>query len=98
MANILGQNGQPKLDLSTSKPILCSECGYDVFLPGTKMRKISKLVAGTDQDVIVPFDILLCGNCGELLEEVIPREIIALEKLDAMKAEKKDEPKSGLIL
>lgn len=98
MANILGQTGQPKLDLSTSKPILCSQCGYDVFLPGTKMRKISKLMAGTDQDVVIPFEILICSNCGEILDEMLPAEIKALEKLDAMKADKKDESKSGLIL
>jgi hypothetical protein len=97
MANILGQ--QPKLDLSTSKPILCSHCEYDVFIGGTKMRKISKLAAGTDTDVVVPLDVLICGNCGEILEEMLPNEILALEKLDKMKAsEKKEEPKSGLIL
>lgn len=95
MANIIGQDGQPKIDLSTSKPILCSHCGYDVFISGTKMRKISKLVVGTDQDVIVPFDILVCGSCGEILEEMLPHQIKALEKLDKMKPE---EPKSGLIL
>lgn len=99
MANILGQGGQPKLDLSVSKAIVCEECGYDVFISGTKMRKISKLAAGTDQDVIVPLDILICGSCGEVLEELIPREILALEKMDKIKAsEKKEEPKSGLIL
>jgi DNA-directed RNA polymerase subunit RPC12/RpoP len=98
MANILGQNGQPKIDISTSKPIVCNQCGYDVFLPGTKMRKISKLMAGTDQDVLIPFEILICSNCGEILDEMLPAEIKALEKLDAMKADKKDESKSGLIL
>jgi DNA-directed RNA polymerase subunit RPC12/RpoP len=98
MANILGQNGQPKIDISTSKPIVCNQCGYDVFLPGTKMRKISKLMAGTDQDVVIPFEILICSNCGEILDEMLPAEIKALEKLDAMKADKKDESKSGLIL
>lgn len=107
MANILGQ--QPKLDLSTSKPICCIQCGYDVFIGGTKMRKISKLAAGTEQDVVVPFEILICGNCGEILEEMLPKEIQALEKLDKIKSENinipvrggsdiLDEPKSGLII
>lgn len=97
MANIIGN--QPKIDLSVSKPIVCGNCGYDVFLPGTKMRKVSKLAAGTEQDVVIPFEILLCGSCGEVLEEMLPREIQALEKLDKMKAEQKgEEPKSGLIV
>jgi hypothetical protein len=92
MANILG--GQPKIDLSVSKPIVCAHCGYDVFLSGTKMRKVSKLAAGTEQDVVIPFDTLLCGSCGEVLEEMLPQQILALEKLDKMK---KEEPNSGLI-
>jgi hypothetical protein len=92
MANILGQ--QPKIDLSVSKPIVCAHCGYDVFLSGTKMRKVSKLAAGTEQDVVIPFDVMLCGSCGEVLEEMLPQQILALEKLDKMK---KEEPNSGLI-
>jgi DNA-directed RNA polymerase subunit RPC12/RpoP len=89
MANILGNHTpSPKIDISTSTPIICSECGYDVFLPGTKIRKLSKLVAGTDQDVIIPMDVLLCGNCGAILEEMLPKEIQALEKMDKLKAEK----------
>jgi hypothetical protein len=92
MANIIGQ--QPKIDLSVSKPIVCAHCGYDVFIAGTKMRKVSKLAAGTEQDVVIPFDIMICGSCGEVLEEMLPQQILALEKLDKMK---KEEPKSGLI-
>ena len=93
MANIIGQ--QPKIDLSVSKPIVCAHCGYDVFIAGTKMRKVSKLAAGTEQDVVIPFDIMICGSCGEVLEEMLPQQILALEKLDKMK---KEEPKSGLIV
>lgn len=98
MANILGH--QPKLDLSVSAPIVCAECEYDVFISGTKMRKISKLAAGTEQDVVVPLDVLICGNCGEILKEMLPKEILALEKLDKIKAEREQtkKPDSGLIL
>ncbi len=93
MANILGN--QPKIDLSVSKPIVCAHCGYDVFIAGTKMRKVSKLAAGTEQDVVIPFEIMVCGECGSVLEELLPQQILTLEKLDKMK---KEEPKSGLIV
>jgi hypothetical protein len=97
MANILGN--QPKIDLSVSKPIVCAHCGYDVFLSGTKLRKVSKLAAGTDQDVVIPFDVMLCGSCGEVLEEMLPQQILALEKLDKMKKEQSGEQSnSGLIV
>jgi DNA-directed RNA polymerase subunit RPC12/RpoP len=97
MANILG--GQPKIDLSVSKPIVCAHCGYDVFIAGTKMRKVSKLAAGTEQDVVIPFEILICSNCGEMLDEMIPQQILALEKLDKMKKEQSGEQSnSGLIV
>jgi len=97
MANILGN--QPKIDISLSKPIVCVHCGYDVFLPGTKMRKVSKLAAGTEQDIVIPFEILICSNCGEISQEMLPMEIQALEKLDKIKSEQKsEEPKSGLIV
>jgi hypothetical protein len=101
MANIIGENGHQKLDLSTSKPIVCAKCGGDIFIPGSKMRKISKLITGTDQDVVVPFEILLCGDCGEILEEMLPTQLLALEKLDRMKKSEvttNEKPKSGLIL
>ncbi len=97
MANILGQ--QPKIDLSVSKPIVCAHCGYDVFLSGTKMRKVSKLAAGTEQDVVIPFEILICSNCGEMLDEMLPAEIQALQKLDKMRDEqRKKGPTDGLVV
>lgn len=92
MAKIITPDGQgqtgnqpprPKIDISTSKPVKCGECGYDVFLPAVKMRKISKLIAGTDQDVLLPLDTYVCGNCGEVLQELVPTEIKNLEANDS---------------
>jgi hypothetical protein len=80
MANIIGQNGQqqpPKvqIDLSTSTPLGCANCGDDTFLPAVKMRKISKLLTGTPQDVILPIDVFLCASCGELNTELLPEQV-----------------------
>jgi ribosomal protein S27AE len=96
MANILGN--QPKIDLSVSTPVVCAHCGYDVFIAGTKMRKVSKLAAGTDQDVIVPFEIMVCGECGSVLEELLPQQILALEKLDKLKVVKTNVANDKLII
>ena len=86
MANIIGKDtaqaaaAKPQIDLSTSKPMLCSECGYDVFISGTKIRRISKLITGTPQDMIIPIDVFLCGSCGEVNKELLPQQIQALEE------------------
>lgn len=97
MAKIITPNGgqehptnqpQPKIDISTSKPVKCNNCGYDLFLPAVKMRKISKLITGTPQDVLLPWDAYVCGDCGSILEELIPPE---MKKLEAEEKEKSSE-------
>ena len=79
--------GQPQIDLGKSKPLLCEHCGYDTFVTGGKFRRISKLLTGTAQDVIVPIDVFLCGNCGEISQELMAPELKALEQLDKQRAE-----------
>ena len=99
MANIIGNGeptiGQPKIDISSSTPMVCSECGYDVFISGTKMRKLSRLVAGSSQDMVIPFDVLLCGECGSVNESLLPAEVRALEHKDKLEKENKEETNNG---
>lgn len=98
MANILGNETgikQPKIDISSSTPMVCPNCGYDVFISGTKMRKLSRIATGTPQDMIIPFDILLCGECGEVNQELLPTEVRALEHKDKLETESKEEKGNG---
>ena len=81
------QQSAPQIDLGKSKPVQCAKCGYDVFVDGAKFRRISKLITGTPQDVIVPIEVMLCGNCGEVCEELLPEQMKALEQLDKQRAE-----------
>lgn len=85
-----GEQPQQKIDLKTSNPIVCEECGYDIFVQGVKARKISKIAANTPQDVVIPFDILLCGNCGAVIDELLPDQVKVLEKMDKEKKSKGD--------
>jgi hypothetical protein len=78
--------GQPQIDLGKSKPIVCGSCGDDVFVTAGKFRKISKLITGTPQDVVVPIDVMLCANCGEICEELMPEQLKALMQMDKNKA------------
>jgi DNA-directed RNA polymerase subunit RPC12/RpoP len=53
----------------------CQECGGTVFIPGTKFLKISKIVTGTKNDAIIPVELYLCGDCGEINQELLPNEL-----------------------
>ena len=89
MAKIIGAGGrgtqppqQPKLDMNNSKPMVCKHCGYDVFISGAKFRTISRLAAGTPQDVMIPIEVYLCGQCRAVNEDLLPDEIKKLDKKD----------------
>jgi DNA-directed RNA polymerase subunit RPC12/RpoP len=88
--NSTNSTGSPKIDLGKSKPIQCAHCGYDVFVDGSKFRKVSKLITGTPQDVIVPIPVLLCGNCGHICEELLPEQMKVLEEIDKRNMEKNE--------
>ena len=87
MAKLIGTgeseySQQQKLiaDLSASRPMLCADCGYDVFLPAIKLRKISKLMIGSTSDQVLPLDVFVCGGCGAVNQELLPVQIRELEK------------------
>ena len=81
MAKIVGMNGgnqtpqQPKIDLSQATEMRCQECGGTVFIPGTKFLKLSRIATGQPKDAIIPVELYLCGNCGEIVEELLPNEL-----------------------
>lgn len=95
MANIIGQGdvpqmpgAQPKVDISASVPVFC-KCGGKTFLPAMKMRRLSKLAYGGDQDMMIPFEVFLCGDCGEEQDELKPVQLKALEAKDKMSSQPK---------
>jgi len=82
MAKILGgpnsqpqPQGQPKIDLSKATEMECQECKGTVFIPANKFLKVSKIVTGTPNDAIIPVELYLCGDCGEIVEELLPNEL-----------------------
>ena len=82
MAKIVGMGGdnnppiqKPKIDLSQATEIGCQECGGTLFIPGTKFLKISKMITSTPNDAIIPVELYLCGDCGEICEELLPKEL-----------------------
>jgi hypothetical protein len=79
MANILGPGGQPleareeaPLDITKTEAIGCKKCGGEVFVQGFGFRRISKLLTGKQKDEVLPIELFLCGDCGEVLNELLP--------------------------
>ncbi len=98
MANIIGNGempqmpgvAQPKVDISASVPVVCEMCGEGkTFLPAMKMRKLSKLAYGGDQDMMIPFEVYLCGDCGAEQDSFKPVQLRALEQKDKMSSQPK---------
>jgi hypothetical protein len=75
MAQILGQGGQSTpqepFDLSKTEPITCKKCGGEVFVQGFAFRKISKILTKKPKDEVIPVELFLCGDCGEVLEDLL---------------------------
>jgi hypothetical protein len=76
MANILGVGGQPieekAISLEKTEAIGCKKCGGEIFVQGFGFRKISKLLTGKPKDEVLPVELFLCGDCGEVLNELLP--------------------------
>jgi DNA-directed RNA polymerase subunit RPC12/RpoP len=83
MAKIVGMDGkgggqppqQQQITLDKTKPIVCKKCGGDVFFPGAKFRSVSRLLTGQAKDSIIPVEVYTCGDCGTILDELLPAEL-----------------------
>jgi len=79
MAQILGgansQPNKPQIDFSKATEMECQECKGTVFIPANKFLKVSKIVTGTKNDAIIPVELYLCGDCGEIVQELLPKEL-----------------------
>ena len=65
---------QMNVDLKTTEGITNAE-GKSVFQSGVILRKISKFVAGTDNDAIMPIPIFYDPNTNKILGEGVPVEL-----------------------
>lgn len=72
-----GMNQSPNVNfgLKDTQSVQCTECKGEVFQNGVIFRKVSKILAGTDKDALVPINIPYCVNCLEPLDDLLPSEL-----------------------
>ena len=65
---------QPQIDLKSTEGMKNAE-GKSIFKSGVILRRISKFVAGTDNDAIMPIPIFYDSSTNKILGEGVPMEL-----------------------
>ena len=60
--------------LKDTTAITCEECGNEVFQEGVLLRKVSRFVTGTAQDVLMPIPVFACIKCGHVNADFMPKD------------------------
>lgn len=77
MNEIEGMKQTPTLNfgLKDTTQVSCESCQCSVFQNGVMFRRVSKLIAGTDKDALVPINVPYCVNCHEPIQDLLPSEL-----------------------
>ena len=54
---------------------LHTESGSPVWQEGVILRKVSKFIAGTPEDAIVPIPVFFDPETGKMLEGMVPKDL-----------------------
>ena len=64
---------QPQIDLSSTTPLLSPD-GNRVFAQGFILQKLSKFIAGSSEDAIIPIPVFYDIETNKVLIEMLPKE------------------------
>jgi hypothetical protein len=62
------------IDIKSTQPIVAPN-GNQVFTEGVILRKVSKFVAGTPEDAVIPVPCFFDPTNGHVLVEMLPKEL-----------------------
>ena len=62
------ENPKIRLGLDNSSPIICEACSNDTFVEASFLRRVSKLLTGSPEDMVMPVPTFLCSKCGHINE------------------------------
>jgi hypothetical protein len=63
-----------KVDIKDTTPVM-SEDGNQVFTEAVIFRKVSRFLANTPEDGIIPIPCFIDNKTGKILIEMLPKEI-----------------------
>ena len=66
---------QLNIPLEKSTPLVCEECQNETFKQVFFLRTVSKFIAGTDQDALIPIPSFACSKCGHVNEKFQPKNL-----------------------
>ena len=66
--------GQPPVKLEDTTSFTTPE-GNKIFQQGVLLRSVSKFVAGTDEDAVMPIPVFFCPETKKLVGLTLPPEI-----------------------
>jgi len=63
--------------LASSQYVTCvtKECNGKMFLQASAYKRLSKIALATDQDMLVPIELSVCGKCGAVQTELLPENM-----------------------
>lgn len=63
---------KPRINLREMDFVKCEKCEFDQFKEVTYLKKVPKLLTGSEDDTIVPFPTYACIKCGHINDELNP--------------------------
>jgi hypothetical protein len=62
------------VDIKQSTPMESAE-GNQVFQEAVVLRKLSKFLAGTNEDAVIPIPVFIDVKTGKILIDMLPKEL-----------------------
>tara|TARA_Y100000114_G_C11610896_1_gene255064 strand:- start:348 stop:599 length:252 start_codon:yes stop_codon:yes gene_type:complete len=74
MNNQVNNPQAPQIDLKNTTAVKTSK-GKSVFQQGVILRMVSKFVAGTEEDALLPIPVFYDPSTGKMLEGSVPKDL-----------------------
>jgi len=97
---MIDQQQGPRVNITQTAGCICGKCNHNTFREESLLRKVSKFVAGSPDDLYIPVPIFVCAKCGEIYSKALPVELRALlnggDEVEVI--EEEERPQSKVIL